>query len=338
SAFVVQAEAKNFDRALALLAAVQLHPAFPASALDVIKNAYAQQLTGAQSRPDWTAQLAMESALYPRTDPVREHPTPASVRSITLDDVKAWYARAYRPDLTTIAVVGNLSPHYVRSEIAKYFGAWRAHGPKPDFHYPRIAMNGPKSVNVPSADAKQSTVKLTELLAVHQDDPRFIALELANTILTGEGTGSELFDDLRKNTGYVYSVGSTLDIGKVRSTYQFTFAADPKNADIAAARLLADVRHLQTDLVSDDELTRAKETVLARSVLPLASYGSIAAQLLASASGTRTLETQAYAKTGGAWDTLLSITPRQIRDAMARWVRVQDFVRVTITPQGSAGT
>ncbi len=310
SAFALRTESKNFDRALALLAAVQLHPAFPQEGLDVLRNSFAQNLAAEQSRPDWTARLAMEAALYPPADPVRKHPTPASVRGLTLGDVRAWYASAYRPDLTTIAVVGDVSPQYVRSEIQKYFGSWRAHGPKPDFHYPNISLNKTANVDVPSSDARQTTVQLTELLPVYQKDKDALALELADTLLTGEGSGSQLFVDLRKNTGYVYDVFSTLDIGKVRSTYQFTFASDPKNAQAATARLLADLHHLQTSLIGEDELTRAKETILADSVLPLASYSSIVEQLLSAASGTRTAATGSYAKTS-AWQALLSLTPQQ---------------------------
>lgn len=321
--FGLRAQAKDFDRALALLAEAQLHPAFPEQGLQTLRELIAQSLKQEQSRPEWTARLAMEAALYPASDPVRRHPTPQSVNNITLDDVKAWYRYAYRPDLTTIAVVGDVSPAYARNEIEKYFGGWHARGPKPDFHYPKIALNGPANINVPSPDAQQSVVTLTELLPVHRSDRDYPALVLANAILSGEGMGSQLFEDLRKNTGYVYDVGSILDIGKVRSTYQFRFAADPKNAGVAAARLLADLRHMQTGLLSAGKLVRAKEALMARSLLPLSSYGGLAGSLLEAASGTRD-------RSGD----VLTVTPEQIRAAMARWIRVNDFVRVTISPSG----
>ncbi len=332
SSFGLRVEAKNFDRALALLADAQLAPAFPATGLQVLRSSFGQSLADEQSQPDWTARLAMEAALYPPSDPVRRHPSAATVRGLTIADVKQWYASAYRPDLTSIAVVGDIAPQYVRQEVQKYFGSWRAHGTKPDFHYPKVAMNGPASQDVSSADAHQTTVQFTELLPIYQSNSGSLALDLADTILTGEGESSLLFEDLRKNTGYVYNVDSLLDIGKVRSTYQFTFAADPKNAQAAAARLLADLRRLQTTAVSEDELTRAKETVLARSVLPLAGYAGIVDDLLAAESGTRNVSTGGYSGKS-MWGTLLSLTPAQLRDAMARWIRVGDFVRITISPQ-----
>ncbi|HEY5258426.1 MAG TPA: pitrilysin family protein [Candidatus Baltobacteraceae bacterium] len=329
--FAVQARAKDFDRALALLAQEMLHPAFPQTALETIKQDAVPSVTAAQKLPGWLALLALDSGLYPPSDPVRTHPTGASVQNVNIGDVRAWYAKAFRPDLTSVVVVGDVSPAYVRAEIVKYFGSWRPSGPAPTFKYPALAPNRASKAMVPSPIAVQQSVQLGETMRVLESNPDAPALELANAMLTGEGAASILFDDLRTRRGYVYDVGSTLDIGIQRSTYTFRFASDPKNADMAASRLLADLRSLQTTPVSAADLARAKSSILARSALALDSYGGVAAALLAGI-GTKRSFNAANTENVDAWKHLLGVTPASLRAAFAKWVRVGDFARVDVVP------
>lgn len=274
----------------------------------------------------------MRAALYPASDPVRKIMRAASLQNISIADVHAWYAKAFRPDLTTIAVVGDVKPAYVRAEIAKYFGKWQAHGPQPTFKYPHVKLNGPSIATVPSPTAVQQSVDMAELLGLVRTNPDAPALQLADTMLTGEGAASILYHDLRTRHGYVYSVSSVLDIGHQRSTYTFNFASDPKNAKAATAALLADLRDLQTKPVSADDLARAKATILARSALSLDSFGGLAGALLATATAPHSTLPTSSSQNKDAWEHLLAVTPASLRAAFAKWVRVNDFAHVSIVP------
>ena len=77
---------------------------------------------------------------------------------------------------------------------------------------------------------------------------------LANTILSGEGTGSLLFKELRVRDGYVYSVDSKFDIEEDGATFSISYASDPKDVDRAQAAALAILRRLQSVPLDDVEL------------------------------------------------------------------------------------
>ncbi len=77
---------------------------------------------------------AYDRLLLATDDPTLRQPTAQSVSSITRDDLTAYTQRYWRPDLTTIAIVGNISPERVRSALESAFGAWQANGAKPDPH------------------------------------------------------------------------------------------------------------------------------------------------------------------------------------------------------------
>ncbi|MBV8118080.1 MAG: insulinase family protein, partial [Candidatus Eremiobacteraeota bacterium] len=104
--FGVSSLSKDFDRAVQLLADNELHPAFDAKSFEIVKTQEVGALQGEVKSPDYLSSVALANALYPPGDPYRTFPTPATAAAIKLDDVKAWYRDAYRPDLTTIVVIG----------------------------------------------------------------------------------------------------------------------------------------------------------------------------------------------------------------------------------------
>lgn len=325
--FAARAQAKNFDRAVQLLADGMLHPAFPAQAFDLIKSNNVKTLAAVEHLPRTQADIARTRALYPAGDPRRRRATSATVSAVTLKDVKRWYAFAYRPDLTTISIVGDVTPQQAKAVVTRYFGAWRASGEKPTFRYPRVKSSAKESVTVSSPSSTHSEVTLTQIINVHRGDADAIALALANTMLSNEGTGSMLFRDLRTAKGYVYDVDSSVDIGRSSSTFSIDFASEPKNVNLAQAAAIADIRRLQTALVPVIELQRAKALLLAQRVLPLDSYDGIASDILDTARNGLTPQDDA-----AFWNSLLETTPQQLREAMRRHVHPDAFSRVIVAP------
>ena len=325
--FGLDAQSAKFDRSVELLADGMLHPAFSQASFDVVKSNVARTLAAVEHQPRTQADIARVDALYPAGDPRRRRATAQTVGAVTLGDVKKWYAFAYRPDLTTIAVVGDVSPLEAKAEVERYFGSWRAAGKKPTFLYPRVRAKQSRSVTVTSPTSTQSQVTLTQVINVHRGDADYIPLQLADTILSGEGTGSMLFRDVREKRGYVYDISSNMDIGRTSSTFSIDFASDPKNVARAQAAALADIKRLQTALIPLEDLQRAKALLLAQRVLPLDSYQGIASDILDTArSGATRSDDDAF------WNDLLQTTPAQIRAAMRRWVRPDGFTRVMVAP------
>jgi zinc protease len=327
--FSLKVQARDFDRGVALLADGMLHPAFPSSAFKLLRGNESQTLSASAKEPSTIADLAKLHALYPPGDPHRRHATAASVSRIALGDVRRWYNLAFRPDLTTIAVVGDVTPERARAEVERYFGTWKAKGKMPKFDYPRVRWPHHKTVNVTvtSPANRQSDVTLTQDLALHRSDAQAAALELANTILSGESTASLLFSHVRTDKGFVYSIDSDLSIGQSTSTFTITFASDTKNVARAQAAALGVIERLRTRPLPPEELQRAKALLLAQRVLPLDSYEGVASDLLSDAADNWTsADEHTY------WARILSVTPEQLRNAMHRWIDPQHFNRVVVAP------
>src|SRR6185437_15704510 len=106
-------------------------PHFLADALEIVKNQVARVVAAQQRSPAYLMQRSLREALFPKTDPSLRDATPETVRSLSLDDIISYYRQTFRPDLATIVVIGNVTPERARAAVEKYFGAWKAEGPKP---------------------------------------------------------------------------------------------------------------------------------------------------------------------------------------------------------------
>lgn len=325
--FSASSQAKNFDRAVQLLADGLLHPAYPDAAFATVKSNTERTLGAMESLPRTQVEIEQAKALYPPGDPRRRRATAQTVANITLKDVRHWHEFAYRPDETTIAIVGDVTPAGARAIIEKYFGAWKNPGRQPSFTYPEIRRGHQTSVTVTSPSSTHSEVTLSQVISVRRGNPDAIALSLADTMLSGEGTASILFRDLRTDRGYVYDASSDVSIGRSNSTFSIDFATDPKNVSKAQAAAIADIRRLQQMPVAVADLQRAKALLLAQRVLPLDSYDGIAGDILVNAeTGFTAQDDDLY------WRLLLSITPQQVQSAMRRYVKPNGFSRVILAP------
>ena len=328
TSFGAVVQSAYFHRAIALLANGMLDPAFLAKHFDVLKRTTAGTLAASQGLPATQAAIAQLNAMYPPGDPHRRHETAQSIEAVTLADVRRWYSFAYRPELTTIAIVGDVTPEQARAAIQHYFGPWQD-GTKeaPSFAYPPVPQRKGKSVTIISPSSTHADVTLTQPLNIHQGADDVVALQLANTMLSEEGMGSVLFRDLRTQHGYVYDVSSDLSVDTDGSIFSIDFSADQDNVNRAQALALADIRDMQTNLVSERDLQRAKAMLVARRVLPLDSYSGIAADVLARAEdGLSRHDDDTY------WKRLLNTTPQQVRAAMRKWIHVNRFTRVLVKP------
>jgi zinc protease len=326
SGFSLSVLSKNFDRGVELLADDELHPALPADAFAIVKQQLVGELTGAMQGPDFKAHQALARALYPVGDPARRAATPQTAGSVTLDDVKAYYASTFRPDLTTIVAVGDITPAHARAVIEKSFGAWTATGPAPDIYPPAIPRNKPSSAQVPAFGRIQSDVTLAQTLPLSYNDTDFPVLQLANAALSG-GFGSLLYHDVREVHGYAYSVDSSFAGGHNRSTFTVSYGADPNNAAPAEKLIVSDLNALQKKALTADRLIRAKALLLGQLPVRSESFDGVASTLLAYSVTDRPLDTDRrnarieFGSTGEA-----------VRAAMAKWVQPSGFARVILVP------
>ncbi len=327
ASFSLQVLTNDFDRGMQLLADNQLSPALPERAFQLIQPELAGGVAGELESPGYHAERAIETSLFPKDDPIQRETTPESIKALTIHDVTDYYHQAFRPDLTTIVVIGNVSPDYARQEVIKYFGAWKTAGPKPNTLFPAASTNAAAVLNVPDASRVQDKVTLAQTLGLTRTNDDYYAIQLGNHVLGGAFYSTRLYRDLRKNAGLVYFVSSSFQIGLTRGIYEVAYACDPPNVSKARNMVVKDLEEMRTNNVTADELHQAKVLMLREIPLSEASFEQIAGGWLSRNELDLPLDEPIHAA-----KKYLQLDAAGVRAAFEKWVRPQDFVQVSQGP------
>jgi zinc protease len=328
--FALQTTSHSFDGAVGLLAQNELAPRFDEATFELARRRAADQLATALGGSATLAERRAAVKLLPPGDPELREPTVAGMEQLSLDDVRAYAAATLRPDLTTIVIVGNVTPEAARGAVERAFGNWHAAGSTPQLDLPPVPLNAPGEVKVALPEVVQDNASFEQVLTLQRSSPDYDALELGNAIFGGGEYGPEqsrLFRDLRQNAGLVYSIGSRLSIGRVRSKFTIDFACSPENENRIATSIDAEIAKMKTEPVGDFELALMKASIVRRTILGDADETSIAQSLLGDANAGLPLD-QDRIDAG----RLMATDASAVRNAFATYIHPENFVRVIEGP------
>ena len=220
-----------------------------------------------------------------------------------------------------------MTPEEARTVVEKWFGAWKAVGPRPDTTLPAIPRNKPSAANVSDAEAVQDSVTLAEQLPLNRFDPDYYPLRLGNHVLGGGFYATRLYHDLRQVAGYVYTVDVSLNASETRASYSVDYGCNPENVSKARALIERDLNQMRTEDVSAGELQQAKALLLRQIPLSESSEDAVAAGLLGRAVIGLPLDEPIQAAKRYA-----ALSAGEVRVAFSRHVRPGDLIQVVRGP------
>ena len=326
TSFSLAVPSKHFERGMQLLAANQLQPAMPAKAFKLMQHRQAGVAAGRIKSPGFIHTMHLNRALYPDDYPGLRYATPKSIGSLTLADVKAYKKQVFRPDMTTIVVIGDVTPAKARKVVEATFGDWTASGPRPDTAYPAVPANQASHFNTPDKSAVQDSVTLAQTLAMNEHSPDRYALILGNDVL-GDGFHSHLMRDLRVKAGLVYGVGSGISLEEHGGTFTVNYGSDPDKVHQARALVVRDIKQMQAEPISAGELHGAKGKILRQLALGQSSFSSIAGNLLSLSLSGKPLDSASIAARKYA-----AMSAEAIQAAFRKYLRPDDLVTAVKGP------
>ena len=317
----------DFQRGVELLADNELHPALPLEAFKVVQEQTAQLAEGELATPAYRTQRALAKGLLPAGDPLLRETTPKTVSAVTYEDATAYYAKNYRPDLTTIVVIGDISVEEARATIEKYFGTWKFSGPPPPVVLPAVPASKASAANVPDPSQTQDSVELSQQLEMNRFSPDYYPLQLGNHVLGGGFYATRLYRDLREKAGYVYNVDVVLRAGETRATYSLTYGCDPDNVSKARVMAEGELRAMRDFEVTPTELQQAKALLLRQIPLAEASEDAVAGGMIARSRIGLPLD-----EPWRAADRYFTMSAADVKAAFAKYVDPSNLVQVVRGP------
>lgn len=264
------------EPALKLFADVVGKPTFPADSLARIKNQLLAGFEYQKQNPGKLASLELSKRLY--GDHPYAHPsegTAQSIPPITLEQLRAFHAKAYAAGNVVIALVGDLS----RSEaegIAAQVSAALPKGPA----LPKIAQpTEPKaSIGHIEFPSKQTTILMAQQ-GIDRTDPDYAALSLGNQILGGGGFGTRLMSEVREKRGLTYGVYSGFSPMQARGPFQINLQTRAEMSEGTLKLVDEVVADYLKNGPTQKELDDAKREMAGSFPLSNASNSSIVGQL-----------------------------------------------------------
>lgn len=255
----------------------------------------------------------------------------SDLRSMSVDDARAWYERWYAPNNAILVVVGNVTGDEVLSLARKHFGriAPRALPERKAQDEPE--QRGMRRVVV-KAPAELPTVFMAfrvPRLRDPEDDWEVYALEVLEGVLDGHG-GARLSANLVRGSRIAASAGAGYD-GTGRGPGFFLLSATPSAgkpvAEVEAA-LRAEVERIATEGIGEDELARVKAQVVAAQVFARDSMFAQARQMGA---------LEAIGLSHRAVDTFVAqirrVTAEQVREVARRHFSDDRLTVAVLDPQ-----
>ncbi|MBY0283677.1 MAG: insulinase family protein [Sphingomonas sp.] len=262
----VTVKADQAAPALGILADVARNPVF---APEEIERARAQTIDGVQvaiKNPSQLAALvaaraALGSAPY-------GHPlagTPQSLKAISQADIRRTYAKVWKADLTTLVLVGDITPAAAKAMAERNFGSWVNPGAEIVYEDgPRLPVASttaqPRVIVVDLPGAGQAGVVVARR-GIARRDPEYYPVAVANTVLGG-GFSSRLNQEIRIKRGLAYGAGSSVQAGRLPGTISGRTSTKNPSAPETVSIILAEMKRLGTEPVSAAELDTRKAVLV----------------------------------------------------------------------------
>lgn len=314
---------KHFERALDLFGDVLLRPAFDEA--EFVRER-AQQLQDLASRDDRPSALAFElfqkSLWHAHPYRLSTLGEKSSVEALTPSLLRRYHQHYLSPSQMTLAVVGDVDTDEVIARATGMFGHANAEVRQAPSMPHEPAWTGPRQAKHTLQKAQSQLV--LGFNGAKVSDPWRRALEVMQTMLSGQS--GRLFLELRDKRSMAYSVSAMVMEGVDPGSFSVYMGTSPEKVDAALEGIRVELSKLREELVSDAEISRAKEHLIGTQGIGLQRNGARAGVMALDV--CYGLGAEAYLNYA---NEIAAVTPEDVRE-VAR--RVIDFERSALAVVG----
>ncbi len=252
---------EDIDTVFPLFVEVLRQPAFADEKLAIALRQQQGAIARRNDDPNEIANREFNRVVYGDTSPYARTVEYQTLDNISRQDVVNFYRTYVRPENIILGIVGDFEAEQMIQKVQNAFGNWQVDTAPPALEPP--AVNQKDVTGVFAIDRSQQTQSniLMGHLGGQFDNPDYPALSVLNGVLNG--FGGRLFNEVRSRLGLAYSV-----YGSWSPSYDFDglfIAGGQTQTDNTVPFIRAvtkEIEELRTELISEQELANAKESIL----------------------------------------------------------------------------
>ena len=228
--------------------------------LDLAKR---EAFDGISRRNDEIGEIARREAsklAYGAQNPYVRVPEYTTIAAVNREDLQQWHDTHVHPNNIIIGIVGDFDSAQMEAKLREAFGDW-AKGPALKELDIQFTPAKPGYYLIKKEDVNQSTIRMVGLGTTRRN-PDYYAIEVFNEAFGG-GFSARLIQSIRTAQGLAYSVGGGIGTRFDHpGMIQLVMGTKSQSTVEAIQALYGQIDELKTKPVTDDEIKRAKDSIL----------------------------------------------------------------------------
>ncbi len=277
---------EDFGTLVEVMGEMLQHATFPEQEIEKVRG---NVLTGLKERENDTrgvAERKFHELAYPKGHPYHYSSSGyiETVEKISREDMVAFYKRYYRPDTTTIVIVGDIEAADALAKLQAELGGWQpdpSAGEAPSIEVTEVSKPASITREVSEVPGKTQADIVLGFPSLPRKHPDYEALMMGNYILGQLGLYGRLGQNVRDKQGLAYYCYSSLEGGFGNGSWAIRAGVNPANIEKAIAGMLEETNRILTDApIEAEELEETKSFLTGTLPLRLETSSGIAAQLM----------------------------------------------------------
>jgi predicted Zn-dependent peptidase len=272
---------KDVKRGLQIFAALIRTPAFEPARVELAKLQAMEGIRRRQDNPGSIVGREFLKALYGADHPSARESTIESIRRIAREDLVSFHRETIHPNGMILGVTGDFHKEEMLAALRAVFGDWKK-GAVPELKITDVpeSESATLAVRFIDKDTTQTHLRVGHL-SIRESDPDYVSLAIANDILGGSSFRSRIFNDVRTKRGLAYSVGSRLMAGAHdQGVWLVRAETKSESTQEVIGRFLANIERMRSELVTDTELSEAREAYVNSFIFSFSSPSAIVSRLI----------------------------------------------------------
>jgi zinc protease len=270
---------EDFDDVFKLFVDLLENPEFRPEKIDIAKKGLYTVISRRNDNPGQIAGREATKLAYGPDNPYARDAEYATVLAVTRQDLVNWHHTYVHPNNIILGVVGDFDSSAMEARLRQAFASWPK-GPavkKPEFN---ANPAKPGYYLVEKTDVNQSNIQMIGL-GTTRKDPDYYAISVFNEAFGG-GFSSRMFSDIRSNKGLAYAIGGGVGTAWDHPGMLRLMMSTKSQTTAESIQALDDeIAQLHAKPIDDDEIKRAKDSILNSFVFNFDTPGKVLQEKMA---------------------------------------------------------